>query len=618
MEAERVFELIYNEDRTNLLALQNLHNLRSKVARWHFRMLNDEKRNREFEKAIHFWVIRGKNKIMDIGTGTGLMSLYASNTHMMSLRNEIYAIESDTIMHSIAEKVISDNQNEICLLHKYSTDLKIPEEIPSMVDLIVSEILDSGAFGEGILETMIHAKKHLLEPYGKIVPWKVKIFVAGYTSKHLCANHIVVNDSFYEYIFTDRMRLIAESKEYDAEYVDMISDFKIITDTIEAFIVNFNSVESMEKYFNGEIVNVQLQTEVESEFLDGFVVWFELYLNENDEENKITTKPKSVSCWQQALFKLKERVLVSQYEIIKISMSCKDGILQINHDLHENSDRIDVEVDQFIIKFLNDEEYLEAIENATYGNGVVENCLDLSPFPYIGFVMLKESRIKRLFCSEGCEDLVKVLAEKNCISLDAIKFFDDSNMLEIADIKFDLIIVNPFQELGDLNNQVIESYKIYQQLLTEGGILIPHKVSLYGELINSEWLTNCCKVTNEQMKALKIDKHINKYSSEIHYELNTIKCHKLSVEFKIADIFWDDKLHECEIKPFMNNISLPINFILLSFKIKMTATSTEFALSRNKKLCCFKKFAQIVDNADSTNPRIKFMQNFGLIKVSCE
>jgi hypothetical protein len=417
------------------------------------------------------------------------------------------------------------------------------------------------------------------------------------------------------------MRLIAESNEpYDAEYVDTISDFKIITSTHDAFEVNFNSAENMKKYFNGESTNIQLQTEVESEYLDGFVVWFDLYLNENDEQNKITTKPKSGSCWNQALFKLKERVLVNEFEIVKLLISCKDGILKINHELHEKSDKIDVEVDQFVVKFLNDEEYLESFENAANEyKGTIQNCLDLSPFPYTGFVMLKESRVKKLWCSERCEKLVKALAEKNCIAKDSINFIDDSNLLEIAELKFDLIILNPFQELGDLDNEVIGNYQIYQQLLSEEGILIPHKISLYGELINSDWLTNCCKVTNDNIKSLKIDKHINNYSSELHYELDFLKCQKLTDEFKIADIFWDDKIHECEIKPFMRNISLSIDFILLSFKIKMTPLSAEFAIYKNKKLSCFKKFAQIVDDvADCASPNVKCLQNFGLVKVSCE
>lgn len=293
MEAQKIFELISNHDDKNLLALQNLQNIRSKIARWHFRMLNDETRNNAFKKAIQHFIENGKENVMDIGSGTGLLSLYAASVENVK---KIYAIEADTIMHSIASQVISENRKEaISLIHKFSTDLSIPEDIPAPVDLIVSEILDSGAFGEGILETLIHAKTTLLSDDGKIVPYKVKVFVAGFNSQQLSSNHIILNNSFYDYIFTDKMRFIAEQQDepYDAEYVNKISDFKIITESCEGLEVNFNSLESMVDHYNGTIIsNIELQCIIDNEFLDGFVVWFELYLNEDDLDNFISTEPK--------------------------------------------------------------------------------------------------------------------------------------------------------------------------------------------------------------------------------------------------------------------------------------------------------------------------------------
>lgn len=305
-----------------------------------------------------------------------------------------------------------------------------------------------------------------------------------------------------------------------------------------------------------------------------------------------------------------------------MSISCKHGVLKVEHYLDVDSDKIDTPMEPFVLKFLNDEKYLEHLEDGVDEyKGVIDKCLDLSPFPYVSFIKLKESQVKKLWCSDKCENLVKILAKKNCIKLESITFVDESNLLEIADDRFDVIILNVFQELGDLNNEIISNYQIYQQLLSPKAILIPHKISLYGSLINSEWLTSCCKITNESIKEMKINKFIDKYSTKVHFDLTKeLGSHRLSNDIKVADILWDETYHEQLTKPFMRNISLPIDFILLFFKIKFTSSCDEFPISRDE-LCCFKKFAQIIDAekiVDNAAPKVKYIQNFGLFKIECE
>lgn len=313
---------------------------------------------------------------------------------------------------------------------------------------------------------------------------------------------------------------------------------------------------------------------------------------------------------------------MENYQIINSSISCKDGILTINHSLDENVNKIDIKVDPFIIKFLNDEEYLENLEVAAseYENEI-QNCLDLSPFPYAGFLMLKEKRVKNsLWCSSKCEELVRTLAQKNCIKIEQINFMDE--LMDIADVRFDVIILNPFQELGDIDNEVVSNYVIYKELLTPNGLLIPHKITVHGELINSEWLLKCCKITNEKIKDLKIDKYMNKYATQVHFDLDaTVNCQRLTNEYKIGEIIWDENYHESSIKPFIRNTSLPIDFILLYFKIYLTRSSEDFSIYRRNKNCCFRKFAQTLDAdniVDSSNVKIKFVQNCGLFKIYCE
>lgn len=97
------------------------------VDRWHFSMLNDRNRNHAYNLAIMKKIALGYDTVLDIGTGTGLLSLYA---HYSGAKN-VYACEYSPVMCDIAGQVFSRNgADNIKLIHKASTDLIIPEDLP--------------------------------------------------------------------------------------------------------------------------------------------------------------------------------------------------------------------------------------------------------------------------------------------------------------------------------------------------------------------------------------------------------------------------------------------------------------------------------------------------------
>jgi type II protein arginine methyltransferase len=58
-----------------LQARENLENLFGHlVERWHFRMLNDRNRNKQYERSITQAVKDGCKTVLDIGTGSGLLA----------------------------------------------------------------------------------------------------------------------------------------------------------------------------------------------------------------------------------------------------------------------------------------------------------------------------------------------------------------------------------------------------------------------------------------------------------------------------------------------------------------------------------------------------------------
>ncbi|NWX01071.1 ANM9 methyltransferase, partial [Caloenas nicobarica] len=130
------------------------------VERWHFIMLNDAKRNLTYLKAIENAVRSGCKSVLDIGTGTGILSMFAKKAGAPY----VYACELSKTMYELARDVVSANnmEREIKLLHLKSLDIEIPKHIPERVSLVVTETVDAGLFGEGIVESLIHAWEHLL------------------------------------------------------------------------------------------------------------------------------------------------------------------------------------------------------------------------------------------------------------------------------------------------------------------------------------------------------------------------------------------------------------------------------------------------------------------------
>lgn len=348
------------------------------------------------------------------------------------------------------------------------------------------------------------------------------------------------------------------------------------------------------------------------------MVRFNLYLDEDDEENFITTAPDCESCWNQAVFKLNQRMLLNKHQVLNVSVSCKEGILQLLHNYNLDDENF-YELEEQVIKFLNDSDYLNELENGVCDLlkkcESIEKCLDLLPFPFIGLMLLKEKRLTRLYCQKSNEKLIKLLATKNCISEKALEFLDRGKE-ENDSIKYDLIIMSPFDPIGDLNSEQISEISCLSNSLKPNGNLIPCKIQVYGELINSDWLFSCCKVNEEKICQLKIDEFVNKFSTEHHLDLNNFPYSRLTDEFKISDVALNDQLHENNVKVLMKNINLQVHAVLIFFKIQFTKKNVElYSTKRNNSY--IKRSAFVLRDAltvQNSHVNVNFIQNNGIFK----
>ena len=146
-------------------------NLRSVLARllppWHFRMLADDGRNQAYRRAIER-AVRPGMLVLDIGTGSGLLALLAARAGA----ERVIACEGSPVIAAAAHDVVRDNRlaDRIEVIAARSTALEVGRDLPRRADLLVSEIVDVGLLGEGVLPTVRHARAELLAEQAVVIP----------------------------------------------------------------------------------------------------------------------------------------------------------------------------------------------------------------------------------------------------------------------------------------------------------------------------------------------------------------------------------------------------------------------------------------------------------------
>ncbi|KAJ1257534.1 hypothetical protein BS78_10G003500 [Paspalum vaginatum] len=144
-------------------------------------MLNDAARNRAYRQAIDATVADPTSRVLDIGAGTGLLSMMAARALAAAGgegRGDVSACESYLPMGKLTRRVLRANgmENKVRVFHKRSDELRVGVELGSRADILVSEILDSELLGEGLIPTLQHAHDMLLVKNPKTVPYRATTY----------------------------------------------------------------------------------------------------------------------------------------------------------------------------------------------------------------------------------------------------------------------------------------------------------------------------------------------------------------------------------------------------------------------------------------------------------
>jgi predicted RNA methylase len=271
------------------------------IPRWHFEMLNDVQRNEAFEKALAK-VVAADSLVLDIGSGTGLLAMMAARAGA----GKTISCEMVAQLAELAREVVARNgfAGKIQIMGKKSTDLEVGGDLPERANLLVTETVDCGLLGEGIVPSIAHAKANLLTEDALIIPRAASVYAMLVESKRLRGLNCVDRCAGFD---LEPMRQYATPLYFPVRLAAF--EYEALTAPFEVFRFDFarDLILASRKTITVPVTRAGTCHAV--------VFWFHMQL---DEEISISNEPGSTTHWEQAIQCLKREMTVEAGNVLQI------------------------------------------------------------------------------------------------------------------------------------------------------------------------------------------------------------------------------------------------------------------------------------------------------------
>ncbi|MCA1613494.1 MAG: 50S ribosomal protein L11 methyltransferase [Acidobacteria bacterium] len=292
---------LYIDPESRRAQLGRSHAMCQIIPRWHFEMLNDEQRNKAFERALAE-VVTPDSRVLDIGSGTGLLAMMAARAGA----GETVSCEMVAPLAELAREVVARNgfAGKIQIMSKKSTDLAVGRDMPWRANLLVTETVDCGLLGEGIVPSINHARANLLTEDALIIPRSAAVHAMLVESRRLRGLNCVGRSAGFD---LGLMRQYSTPHYFPVRLAAF--EYEALTAPFEVFRFDFA----------GGVILPSRQTisvpAARAGTCHAIVFWFDMQL---DEEVSISNRPGSTTHWEQAVQCLEHEVAVGAGEVLQM------------------------------------------------------------------------------------------------------------------------------------------------------------------------------------------------------------------------------------------------------------------------------------------------------------
>eukprot|EP00697_Spironema_sp_BW2_P005201 gnl/Spiro4/16999_TR9167_c0_g1_i1.p1 gnl/Spiro4/16999_TR9167_c0_g1~~gnl/Spiro4/16999_TR9167_c0_g1_i1.p1 ORF type:complete len:351 (-),score=30.40 gnl/Spiro4/16999_TR9167_c0_g1_i1:9-1061(-) len=269
----------------------------------HEEMLKDTRRTEAYRHAIEHYASRIRGAVvLDVGCGTGVLSIFCARVGA----RKVYAVDASGIA-TFAQRIVDANgfSDVISVFHSKIEDV----ELPSKVDVIVSEWMGYCLIYESMLPSVILARDKWLVPGGLLLPSHAHLFLAPTTDRVIFDERVAFWDNVYG-IDMSCLRPYAarcafsEPTVESVAWQDVLSTPEVVL-AVDMATVTLESLQHVESRFH---FRPQF-----SAGLHGFAMWFDVWFGPpailtRPHHLRLSTGPETASThWQQTTFALLHR-----------------------------------------------------------------------------------------------------------------------------------------------------------------------------------------------------------------------------------------------------------------------------------------------------------------------
>ncbi len=264
----------------------------------HLEMLQDSVRTKAYRNAIQE-VVRPGDRVLDFGCGTGVLSIFAERAGA----SRVYAVDRSRMI-SAARTIFEENG---CRNIETVSGDGGQVQLPSEVDVIVSEWMGHFLFAEQMLEPLLRLRDDFLRKGGRMIPASCSLHIGLVSTNRyleelsfLCTRPYGIDFSAVgDWPFRDVGMLRMEPAE-------------LLPETVCIGELDLHTVTGTPRRLSGTLTSKQDAT------VFGLCGWFDAQLSESV---KLSTSPFSpVTHWLQFHFPFERRLDVKAGEAIEIEL----------------------------------------------------------------------------------------------------------------------------------------------------------------------------------------------------------------------------------------------------------------------------------------------------------